>query len=219
MEPFDVFDPNHPLRGKKLFDDSFRPVRSKINIKITAPAVEHRKRINKITVDQGVIEEFDKRYAENCDQRLMRIKHRNVSYDSPFDPKNKPPDQYLKPENVLEKPCKIDITQVDGSKIPLAGKLGTLGQKILNDFKNARQLTEYDWHKDCLMTEQIPRAKPGKKAPNPIAMKTSDLDMSGEDYQRANFNNLHRGALYLGATHSGGFNAKEPMTTKAREPF
>ena len=33
-EPFDVFDPNHPLRGKKRFNENFRPLRSKINLKI-----------------------------------------------------------------------------------------------------------------------------------------------------------------------------------------
>ena len=83
----------------------------------------------------------------------------------------------------------------------------------MSDFKNARQLTEYDWHKDCLMTEQIARAKPGKPKPNPIAAKANDLDMSNENYGKANFNNLHRGALYLGSTHSAGFGMKGP------EPF
>ena len=61
-----------------------------------------------------------------------------MSHESPFDPRNKPPDQYLKPEVILEKPGKIDLRMIDASKIPLAGKLGTLGQKILSDFKNAR---------------------------------------------------------------------------------
>lgn len=68
----------------------------------------------------------------------MRIKHRNVGKDNPFDPKNKPPDQYIKPDYMIDKPCKIDVSKMDATKIPLAGKLGTLGQKILNDFKNAR---------------------------------------------------------------------------------
>ena len=36
LEPFDVFDPHHPIRGKKRFDPNFRPLRSKINIKINA---------------------------------------------------------------------------------------------------------------------------------------------------------------------------------------
>ena len=67
MEPFDVFDPNHPLRGKKRFDANFRPIRSKINIKIAAPEAIRRKRENKITVEQGVIDDFNKKYAENCD--------------------------------------------------------------------------------------------------------------------------------------------------------
>ena len=83
----------------------------------------------------------------------MRIKNRNVNKDSPFDPRNKPPEQYTRPENILAKPCQIDLTKIDASKVPLAGKLGTLGQKILSDFKNAKRLTEYDWEKDCLMTE------------------------------------------------------------------
>ena len=52
---------------------------------------------------------------------------------------------------------------MDATKIPLAGKLGTLGQKILDDFKNARNLTDYDWDVDCFMTEQIPRAILGKQ--------------------------------------------------------
>ena len=106
-----------------------------------------------MTVDQGVIDDFDRAYAENCDQKKMRIKHRNVSYDSPFDPKNKPPEQYIKPEYILEKPSKLDLSKYDASKIPLAGKLGTLGKMILQDKKNARQLTDYDWDVDCLMTE------------------------------------------------------------------
>jgi len=99
----------------------------------------------------------------------MRIKHRNVCQESPFDPKNKPPAQYLRPENVIEKPGQIDLTRIDASKIPLAGKLGVLGQKILEDFKQARRLTDYDWEADCLMTEQVPKAKIGKKAPGPVS--------------------------------------------------
>lgn len=51
LEPFDVFDPHHPLRGKKRFDSSFRPLRSKINIKINAPEATRKKRINKVTVE------------------------------------------------------------------------------------------------------------------------------------------------------------------------
>jgi hypothetical protein len=47
---------------------------------------------------------------------------------------------------VIEKIGQIDLTKIDASTIPLAGKLGNLGHKILEDFKNAPRLTEYDWH-------------------------------------------------------------------------
>jgi hypothetical protein len=45
MEPFDAFDPAHPIRGKKRFDPNFRPLRSKINIKISAPEAQRKKRL------------------------------------------------------------------------------------------------------------------------------------------------------------------------------
>ena len=68
LEPFDIFDPHHPMRGRKRFDPSFRPLRSKINIKINAPEAARKKRVNQVTVEQGVIDDFNKKYAENCDQ-------------------------------------------------------------------------------------------------------------------------------------------------------
>jgi len=211
-----MFDPHHPLRGKKRFDPGFRPVRSKINIKISAPEATIKKRENKITVEQGVIDDFNKKYAENCDQRLMRVKHRNVSKESPFDPKNKPPDQYLRPDNVIDKPCKIDLSKLDASKIPLAGKLGRLGEKILSDFKNARQFTDYDWHTDCLMTEQIPRAVLGKKATQPITAKLNEIDMSNVDFAKQNFANLHQSAQFPGAPNP---RSSRIMNMTAQLPF
>lgn len=97
-----------------------------------------RKRVTSVTVEQGVIDDFNKKYAENCNQDKMRLKHRNVSGDSPFDPANKPPNQYVQPENILDKPGKIDLKKIDVSKVPLAGKLGTMGQAIISDKKKAR---------------------------------------------------------------------------------
>lgn len=67
MEPFNTLDPTHPTRGKKRFDLSFRPLRSKINIKINATEAQRKKRLNKVTIEQGVIDDFNKAYAENCD--------------------------------------------------------------------------------------------------------------------------------------------------------
>ena len=75
--------------------------------------------------------------------------------------------------------------------MPLAGKLGTLGQKILNDFKNAKRLTEYDWEKDCLMTEQLHRAVLGKKAPNKVIPKLSEITLDTSNLRENNFGMLH----------------------------
>ena len=66
-EPFDVFDPNAPLRGKKRFNENFRPLRSKINLKITAEEVQKRRKANRVTVEQKILDDFEAAYAENCD--------------------------------------------------------------------------------------------------------------------------------------------------------
>lgn len=61
-----MFDPNHPLRGKKRFNENFRPLRSKINLKIAAEEVKTRKRNTKVTVEQKILDDFEAAYAENC---------------------------------------------------------------------------------------------------------------------------------------------------------
>ena len=66
LEPFDVFDPNAPLRGKKRFNENFRPLRSKINLKITAEEAQRKKRSARVTVEQRILDDFEKAYAENC---------------------------------------------------------------------------------------------------------------------------------------------------------
>ena len=65
-EPYDVFDPNHPLRGKKKFNDNYRPLRSKINLKISAEEAYSNKKRNTVNVKQEVLDAFEAEYAINC---------------------------------------------------------------------------------------------------------------------------------------------------------
>ena len=130
---------------------------------------------------------------------------------------NKPPDQYVKPEKMLEKPGKLDLSQIDASKVPLAGKLGTLGQMILQDKKNARRLTDYDWDVDCFMTEQVPKTILGKKSPGPIADKLNHMNMTGVSFTQANFSLLHSGAQYPATTMNNTRNSS--MNTTQQFPF
>jgi len=76
----------------------------------------------------------------------MRLKCRNVSKDSPFDARNLPPQQYLQEELILKKPGQLDIASIDASKIPLAGRLSDIGQKILTlGGKEALFITTGPW--------------------------------------------------------------------------
>lgn len=189
-----------PFSGKKRFNENFRPLRSKINLKISPGNVESEtvgKKINKVTVKQSAIDEFDRVYAMNCDQKLTRKKNRNVSYDSPFDPANKPPAQHLLPENVLEKPGKIDLKQYDATKIPLAGRMGELGKLIL-ERKMAKHISTGPFGEEQFKASD-PRTVRGRFKPGQqpariekIGVDVSELADCHEAFENVNFGFLHK---------------------------
>jgi hypothetical protein len=101
----------------------------------------------------------------------MRIKHRNVSMDSPFDPKNVPPKQHIIPEKILDKPCKLDLTGIDAAKIPMAGRLGELGKQILKAGPKAKHLTTGRWGEEQFANVSPQRIIMGRQPKNQIADK------------------------------------------------
>jgi hypothetical protein len=77
----------------------------------------------------------------------MRKKNRNVSVDSPFDKNNIPPREYLEFDKpITDNPTKVNPKDFDQSKIPLAGRLSEVGQKILSlGGKKALYITTMNW--------------------------------------------------------------------------
>lgn len=69
-----------------------------------------------------VIEDFDRMYLENCDNKKMNIKQRGISISNPFNPANKPPSEHLIPEKILEKPNRISNYNEMKDDKPLAGR-------------------------------------------------------------------------------------------------
>ena len=47
-----------------------------------------------MNVKASFLEEFDRKYLENCDNRFMSRKMRGVSHENPFEPHNKPPKEH-----------------------------------------------------------------------------------------------------------------------------
>ncbi len=106
---------------------------------------------------------------------MMRDKNRMVSYDSSFHPYNKPPQQYLDNDKILDKPCKIDLKGIDTKNIPLAGKLGQLGAKIMADPGHAKHFTTGPW--DVVqIADHVPRYLHGRK-PKAITGKLGMIDL------------------------------------------
>lgn len=112
-----------------------------------------RKQNKKVTVKQEFIEDFDRMYLENCDNKKMNTKQRGISVDNSFHKSNNPPIEHLIPDKILEKPGKIgNLTQLRDSR-PLAGRFSEIGEKIFSvGNKKASLITTGPWH-EILMLE------------------------------------------------------------------
>jgi hypothetical protein len=84
---------------------------------------------DKISVNQKTIDDFDKLYAQNCDNKKMSLKARGLSSDNPFNENHKPPIEHLLPEKILEKPGYIKNLFSFHDSNPLAGKLSVIGKE------------------------------------------------------------------------------------------
>ena len=64
---------------------------------------------------------------------MARNRHRNVSKDNYFHPDNDPPEDRRRQGNtrILEKPGRLDLKQLNTTKLPLAGKMSNIGEQIL----------------------------------------------------------------------------------------
>ncbi len=80
-------------------------------------------------IKQEILDEFERRYGETCNQNHMRKKMRNVSPDNVFNKVNLPPKEHIEEDtNISKKINNVSPTDFDSSKIPLAGRLSELGQ-------------------------------------------------------------------------------------------
>ena len=126
-DPFDEFDPHHTIRGRKAFNPNERCIKATIDLKNYIEELP-KKLKPKVTVKQSFIDDFDRMYLENCDNKRMSIKNRGLSIDNAFHNANKRPSEHLVPEKILEKPNKIKDLSIYIDKKPLAGKFSEIGQ-------------------------------------------------------------------------------------------
>ena len=129
-DPFDEFDPHHTTRGKKAFNNDVRCLQSKIDLSNYTEKLPKRQKNKKVSIKQSVIDDFDKMYLDNCDNKAMNTKQRGVSVDNSFHISNKTPKDHLVPDKILEKPGRLtNLAQLKDSK-PLAGRFSEIGEKI-----------------------------------------------------------------------------------------
>lgn len=74
-------------QGKRVLDEKLvRAMKSRISLKFPLASLDKPRPQKKVTVKQSVLDDFDRVYAANCDQKQQRKRMRNVSMDSPFEP-------------------------------------------------------------------------------------------------------------------------------------
>ena len=107
-----------------------------------------------------------------------------VGPESPFHAANVPPDQYIIPEVILEKPGKLDHKGFDQKTVPFSGKLGVLGYKILDDWRKAKHLTTFEWQEEQF--KNAGTTSPHKKPEKPITSKLTlnNFERNGQVYYK-----------------------------------
>lgn len=154
-------------------------------MEISGEAVNLDKKKKEVHVDTVADLVVNEKYKDLFNDKKNRDKHRNVGKESPFHRDNKPPQDYLDQDKILEKPCKIDLKGINTSQIPLAGKLGALGAKIMSDPKHAKHFTTGPW--DAIQNfDHEPRALHGRKI-KPIAGKVCSIEMANHLADADNF--------------------------------
>lgn len=106
-DPFDEFDPHHTFRGKKAFmPGSTRCLQSFINLKMQQEDMVDPIR-RKFPARQEFLQAFNKLCVKNYETNMNDKRYVNVGNNNPFKESNQPPEDYLIPEKILEKPGKI----------------------------------------------------------------------------------------------------------------
>jgi hypothetical protein len=144
-DPFDEFDPHHTVSGRKAFNPNERCLKANIDLKNYVEELPKKVK-NKVSVNQSFLDDFDRMYRENCDNRKMAIKARGISVESSFHKSNVRPSEHLMPEKILEKPCHIKDLSIFIDKKPLAGKFSEIGEQIFTaGNKKAGHITTGPW--------------------------------------------------------------------------
>lgn len=199
-DPFDEFDPHHRISGKRAFNENVRCLQSKINLKMFQEENRKARAKESISVKQSFLEEFDRKYRENCDNNFMSRKMRGVSNENPFQEHNKPPIEHLIPDYILEKPCKISPAALRIDDKPLAGKYSEIGRRVLSE-KNPKIIMTGPWDQMMILDSEEQRLREDKAWPtNPTLKKYEPADLDSH---------LHR--IYVppaymtqaGATYTG----------------
>lgn len=162
---------------------------------------------------QSFIDDFDKMYFDNCDNKKMNTKMRGVSIGNSFHASNKRPVEYLIPDFILEKPGKIsNLSQLRDSR-PLAGRFSEIGSKIFEvGNKKAGLITTGPWHEILMLESEAQKAKFERSFPTYPHLKKYEV---GENHQQ--LHKVHVPPAYL--TQAGMKYNGEPFSPPNTMPY
>lgn len=128
-------------KKKRFNTKDVRGLQTRINLKFpemkqTSPTqtdlIAQRRRDFNLT-DLESAQVFESQFDMRFEGKFQVLKNRNVSGESPFNKVNAPPPGYLiNNQKLPQNPTKQNPGDVEFKKLPLAGQLTDIGQKILD---------------------------------------------------------------------------------------
>jgi hypothetical protein len=89
-----------------------------------------RRREKMMEHSKGVEEEFNRQYNDNCNEKTLTMKNRDVSPQSPFNKIFQHPIDYAQSEvssGIAKNPTKLNPKEIKVKEMPLAGHLSEIG--------------------------------------------------------------------------------------------
>ena len=159
-------------KKKRFTGDDARGMQTRVNLKF--PEMKHtysNDNLNRKHIPaEDVINEFNRQYESKFNNQTQELRNRNVSNQSPFSKLNKPPREHIESDVKLPpNPTKTNPGEFDIRKIPLAGQISDIGQRILEmGSRKAVHMTTLNWGIGESLNSSSPPQKRESPSPRPL---------------------------------------------------
>ena len=161
-------------KKKRFTGEDTRGMQTRVNLKF--PEMKHtysNDNLNRKHIpSEDVVNEFNRQFDSKFSNHTQKLRDRNVSNQSPFSKLNKPLREYVESDTKLPpNPTKSNPVEFDVKKIPVAGHISDIGQRILEiGSRKAVHMTTLNWGIGESLNNSPP--PPRRESPSPRPFTT-----------------------------------------------